>query len=411
MIIFAQKHYSAKQAKLYTTVINLAVYVRAFIAGINRFLQVVLRPFIDAVLLFAGIYFIKTFWAENIKDAAEYYPEEFTFLIVPIYIALWLLSVYFNGGYDKPVKNHRIIRGLLTGTVLIAAFYAFLPETLRFSRAIILLGGVWAIFSMIGIRLLAQIIFRRKIQLEDKALPKIIIVGSEAEGKRALNLMTEAGVNHRFLGFVLPENSSAKKENLLGEVSELEDICSIYEPDEIIFCSKDIPNVDIISWMTMLGVTLNYKIIPENSMSIIGSNSKNTAGDLYAIDINLNITTSMSQRNKRLFDIGFSILSFLLFPVLLFLVKQPVQFLQNIFSVLFGNKSWVGYDAAALKSDNYQFPKLRKGVLTPVDMHADKQLSEQTRTRLNLLYAKDYSLYKDLEIVWHNLKYLGRATA
>jgi hypothetical protein len=50
-------------------------------------------------------------------------------------------------------------------------------------------------------------------------------------------------------------------------------------------------------------------------------------------------------------------------------------------------------------------------VLTPVDMHADKQLSEQTRTRLNLLYAKDYSLYKDLEIVWHNLKYLGRATA
>jgi lipopolysaccharide/colanic/teichoic acid biosynthesis glycosyltransferase len=97
--------------------------------------------------------------------------------------------------------------------------------------------------------------------------------------------------------------------------------------------------------------------------------------------------------------------------VLLFLVKQPVQFLQNIFSVLFGNKSWVGYDAAALKSDNYQFPKLRKGVLTPVDMHADKQLSEQTRTRLNLLYAKDYSLYKDLEIVWHNLKYLGRVSA
>lgn len=408
MIIFAQKHYSARQAKLYTIFINLAVYLRAFIAGINRFLQVVLKPFVDAVLLFAGIYFIKSFWAENIKDAAEYYPEEFTILIVPIYIALWLLSVYFNGGYDKPVKNHRIIRGLLAGTVLIAAFYAFLPETLRFSRAIILLGAVWAIFSMIGIRFLAQIIFRRRIQLEDKVLPKIIIVGCETEGKRALSLMTEAGVNHRFLGFVLPEKSSAKKENILGEVSELEDICSIYEPDEIIFCSKDIPNVDIISWMTLLGVSLNYKIIPENSMSIIGSNSKNTAGDLYAIDINLNITTSMSQRNKRLFDVGFSSLSFLLFPVLSFLVKKPVQFLQNIFSVLFGNKSWVGYDVAALKSENYQFPKLKKGVLTPVDLHADKQLSENTRARLNLLYAKDYSLYKDVEIVWANLKFLGR---
>lgn len=408
MIIFAQKHYSAKQAKLYTTFINLAVYLRAIIAGINRFLQIVLSPFIDAVLLFAGIYFIKTFWAENIKDAAEYYPEEFTLLIVPIYIALWLLSVYFNGGYDKPVKTYRIVRGLLIGTVLIAAFYAFLPETLRFSRAIILLGAAWAAFAMIGIRFISKILFSGKLQIEDKLLPKIIIAGSEAEGKRALSLLTEAGVNHRFLGFVLPQKNSEKKENILGEVDELDDICSIYEPDEIIFCGKDIPNHNIISWMTQLGTTLNYKIIPENSMSIIGSNSKNTAGDLYAIDINLNIATSMSQRNKRMFDIALSILSLLLLPIFIFIVKQPFHFLQNIFSVLFGNKTWVGYDSTALKSENYQFPKLRKSVLTPVDMHSGKQLSEQTRTRLNLLYAKDYSLYKDLEIIWHNLKHLGR---
>jgi hypothetical protein len=408
MIIFAQKHYSPKQAKVYTFFIRAAVYLRAVIAFINRTANTFALPLTDAAFLFGGMYWLKNFWSNNIKNAIEYYPVEFTLYVIPSYIMVWVLSVYFSGGYDKPVKNHRIVRGLLIGSLIIAAFYAFLPESLRFSRAMILLGTIWAVFAMIGFRQLLKIILQKKIIIEDKLIPKIIIAGSETEGKRALGLMTEAGVSHRFLGFVLPENISARKENALGTVDELGDIKSLYQPDEIIFCSKDIPHQQIISWITKLGTELNYKIIPENSMSIIGSNSKNTAGDLYAIDINLNIANAMSQRNKRGFDILVAVTLLLGYPVFIFIVKQPLGLLRNIFSTIFGLKTWIGYEKTTILSGNVVLPKIKHGVLTPLNAHPNKTFSNATISRLNLLYAKDYEVAKDLQVIWRGIKLLGQ---
>lgn len=407
MIIFAQKHYSPRQAKFYIFFIRAAVYLRAIIAGINRFTAVFLWPILDSLLLYLGITFIKNFWAQNIKNATEYYPLEYSLFIIPAYIITWLLAVYFNGGYDKPVKNHRIIRGIIAGTILISALYAFFPESLRFSRAIILLGAAWAVASMIGVRFLAQLILRKKIVSTENILPKIIIAGTKAEGKRALNLLIEAGINHRFLGFVLCEKNFERNENILGNIDELQDICSIYNADEIIFCSKDIPNHNIISWMTLLGTTLNYKIIPEGSMSIIGSNSKNTAGDLYAIDVNLNIASTISKRNKRLFDVAFSLSMIVLFPLIFWVVNNKFAFFKNIFSVLIGQKTWVGYEKNNFKNNNYQLPKIKKSILTTAYLHPDKTLTEETKARLNLLYAKDYEVYTDWQIVINNLSYLG----
>lgn len=407
MIIFAQKHYSPRQAKFYIFFIRVAVYLRAIIAGINRFTAVFLWPILDSLLLYSGITFIKNFWAQNIKNATEYYPLEYSLFIIPAYIITWLLAVYFNGGYDKPVKNHRIIRGIIAGTILISALYAFLPESLRFSRAIILLGAAWAVASLIGVRFLAQLILRKKIVSTENILPKIIIAGTKAEGKRALNLLIEAGINHRFLGFVLCEKNFERNENILGNIDELQDICSIYNADEIIFCSKDIPNHNIISWMTLLGTTLNYKIIPEGSMSIIGSNSKNTAGDLYAIDVNLNIASTISKRNKRLFDIAFSLSMIVLFPLIFWVVNNKFAFFKNIFSVLIGQKTWVGYEKNNFKNNNYQLPKIKKSILTTAYLHPDKTLTEDTKARLNLLYAKDYEVYTDWQIIINNIPYLG----
>jgi O-antigen biosynthesis protein len=47
---------------------------------------------------------------------------------------------------------------------------------------------------------------------------------------------------------------------------------------------------------------LEYKIAPPESVSIIGSNSIDTAGDLYVVNENT-IIREKNQRNKRLFDV------------------------------------------------------------------------------------------------------------
>jgi len=59
---------------------------------------------------------------------------------------------------------------------------------------------------------------------------------------------------------------------------------------------------------------VSYKIAPPESMSIIGSNSIDTAGDLYVIDIN-SVSKDVNRRNKRVIDIS---VSFVLLPLFRF---------------------------------------------------------------------------------------------
>ncbi|MCB0574476.1 MAG: hypothetical protein KDC61_07910, partial [Saprospiraceae bacterium] len=64
----------------------------------------------------------------------------------------------------------------------------------------------------------------------------------------------------------------------------------------LIFCSKDMLAQDILSWMTRLGPSISYKIVPEESLSIIGSSSKDEPGELYTINIRYNIAQPGQRR-------------------------------------------------------------------------------------------------------------------
>jgi GT2 family glycosyltransferase len=407
MIIFAGKHFSKRNASLYAFFINIAVYLRAAIALVMRAVKALALPLLDAMALYGGMYAIKEFWASSIKNAPEYYSPVYMHYVVPGYIVLWLLAVYFNGGYDRPLRTYRAVRGVVIGTLLIATAYAFLDETLRFSRGMIVVGAVWAAIAMLGIRYLLEILRGRKLAFGEDHTPRIVIAGSYDETKRALSLLTQAGVDNRFIGFVSPLDNEVEEDNYLGNVASLADVQEMYEIDEIIFCSRDVAVKTIIDYMEQMGPEMNYKILPENSPSIIGSNSKNTAGDLYAIDINLAISTDMSRRNKRLFDMGTCLLTLAVFPVSLLVVKEKGRFINNWVSVLFGNKTWVGYVPTSDVKSSYWLPRLLPGVLSPLDAVKKQAVNDATKNRLNLLYAKDYSVYKDIKIAWKGLRSLG----
>lgn len=408
MAIFAQKHFSGSQAKLYALVINTAIYIRALLAIFSSVVKNFSLPVLDAVLLFGGMYAIKELWSTEVKRSLEYYPQEYMQLIVPIYILFWVVSIYFSGGYDKPLRTYRAVRGVFIGTLLIAAFYAFLDEEYRFSRGMILAGGIYATFMLVALRYAWGWLTGNKLLFREQETPRIIIVGSKAEADRALSLLSQAGVDNRYIGFVSPHANEAIHEHYLGNVSQLEAIRKLYDIQELIFCSADVRIKSIIDHMVSMGPELNYKILPEHSPSIIGSNSKNTAGDLYAIDINLAIATPMNRRNKRLLDVAVCGFTLLTYPITAFFIADPGRFIGNWWRVLLGNRSWVGYAPIGDKQrGQYFLPKIKKGILTPADVEPSLPLDDATRGRLNLLYAKDYSVYKDVRLIRRNFRCLG----
>ncbi|GIV34838.1 MAG: hypothetical protein KatS3mg031_2373 [Chitinophagales bacterium] len=408
MLIFERKHFASQMVAGYSLLVHIAVYLTATASSLKRLLQKLLLPVADAALLYGGLYAIKIFWASSIKNAPEYYPPEYTLFVIPAYIFLWLVFVYLSGGYDKPVKNFRVIRGVALGTLAITVLYAFLPETLRFSRAMIILGAIWAVIALVSLRLVFTKIMGGWLGIQSPKSNRLIIAGSKEEAERALTLLPQINTHYSYLGYVTPQ-PEVNNESLhyLGTLDELPVIRRIYKADEVIFCSRDVSVNRIIRYMTENGSELSYKIIPEGSASIIGSNSKDTAGDLYAIDMNLAITSSASRRNKRLLDLIFCFACAAVFPLMLFVVNDRRGFMRNWLQVLKGTKSWVGYASVSPTEPNYILPPQKPGVLSPAVLTEDLEVKEKVLHSLNFFYAREYSIYNDLEILLRGIRYLG----
>ena len=405
MIIFAQKHFSKKNAKIFSFFINLAIYFRAFLAILSRFVRNMFLPALDFILIFLAYYAIEPIWeAYKFKGSAQY-PEEFLKYVVPSYIIIWLISLWFNGGYSKQIKIAHLLKGIAVGTIIILVIYGLLPENLRFSRVLILSGTVFAFCISLLSRLIVHKIkfipqkFKRNRKL------RIVTIGQDVEVKRVINMINIAELKPHIIGNVSP-TKSLKSGNYIGTIGQLDEIIKVHNIDEIVFCAKDIPSNQIISTMLRLsGSHLNFKIAQPDTLSIIGSNSVETTGELYTVEIN-SITTSENIRKKRLFDIIFALVVIILSPFLLLFFKIPINLINNSVHVLLGNKTWIGY--AEDRGDGDHLPKIKTGILTPLDIRTKKDYSHSFIQNMNLAYAKSYSVINDLRILLKGFKHLGR---
>ena len=405
MIIFARKHFSPKMAKSYIFLINVAIYFRAILALARRFIKNIALPVIEAVLFYFGFYLIKPIW-ENYKfRGGGGYPEEYMLFVVPIYILIWIISLYFSGGYDRPLKIRSVARGIFTGTLIILVIYALLPESLRYSRALLLMGATWALLTGIILRTLFHLSGIPGFELITRRKQRIVIVGSLKEAERVESVLQGTEMLSEVVGYVSPLPDAAVK--YLGHAHQLQEIIKINRINMIIFCSSDISSHDIISNMMKLSdVRVDYKIAPPESLSIIGSSSIHTSGDLYMIDFS-SINKLSNRRNKRLFDLISSLLLLILYPVLLPVIRNRVNGLLNILRVLSGTCSWIGYYPITNRQD-HNFPGLKKSIFTPADGLENIEIPEDAIERLNVMYAKNYRILTDAGILIAGLRNIGQ---
>lgn len=410
MIIFASKHFSKRNATLFTFLINVAIYLRAGVAIASQFIRRIAMPVADFLVLFAGMYLLKIYWEQNHKYVREPYDINFITVAVPMYISIWLFTVFLSGGYDKPIRLKKIVRGVFIGTITIAVIYAFVNEEWRFSRALIVLGAFWAVIGMVSLRLFLNFIRSKAFEIDYFVSKKNIIIVAEAgEGDRILKLLEHVQLDTSFIGFVDPGKQFRTVDEIyLGNIVQLKEILEVYKINEVIFSTKSTSVQEIIDWMSRINDSLiDYKIAPEESMFIIGSNSVDNPGDLYTIDFNLAITKIANKRNKRLLDIIVSLVLLISFPVSLFLITNKSGYFKNCFDTLIGKKTWVGYINNLFDVRN--FPKIKKGVLNPVDGLSFSNINESTAKKLNTIYAKQYQVENDIRIIIKGFKNLGRS--
>jgi len=404
MQIFARKHFSQKNAKLFNFMIDCAIWFRASLAALKRIVSKLLLPLVDFVCIFIGMLILSKYWDANVlAQRHSSFPSFYFFLIIPLYALVWMLSITLYKGYRKPVKLSNVNKGIALGTVAILLVYSMLPETLRFSRAVVLFGAMWTVIVVNVVRYLIRKFNVKGDYFDDNARRRIAVVGGDEESERVLNLVQMMTGTCEFTGVVLTNPAQEAKATTIGRVEQLADLIALYHINEVIFCSKDVPADQIINWMSRLqNEQVEFKIAPEDSFSVIGSNSIFSTEELFAIPVHA-IVQKSNMRKKRAFDFWVALALLISYPITVWFMKNKGGFFSNIISVLAGRKSWVGCQSETAVSH-----QLKPGVLHPCDAFKEHHFTPEMLATADALYTRDYKVSIDFATVVKGFTHLGR---
>ena len=389
MSIFVRHYFSGSNAALFNLLIHCAIWTRASLAWLQRIAQRIALPLADFAIAFGGFLGIKHIWAAYWASNVNYYPPVYTCLIIPLYILFLMLCSWLYGGYQRPVRPMRMVRGMVVGTLLLLVFYSLLDESQRYSRVLLLMGCAWTLVATLGLRLLLSLFHIRGFDLRPLHTRTCVIVGGDEEARRVSQLYESLG--------------SIRVEAILDtttDTNKLDDTIRVYKADEVVFCSKDLPIQDIIDLMTKLGQMpgrhnpVEYKIVPNESDFIIGSNSINSAEDLYTEELRT-IADPLNRRNKRIFDILSALLLIIFSPLLIPFQRRKKLYYTHCWQVLIGRCSWVGTS----------IDTTRPGIFGPEDAlpRRASTLSPELKQRLHLRYLRNYKITSDIQILFKNL--------
>lgn len=407
MIIFAEKHFSQSYAQFFRLFILMAIYLRAGLSLLKRFVSALALPLLDSGILIAGLYYIKEYWEHNHRFVVGgEYSLELIKIAFPLYALGWIGGIFVQGGYEKPAKISQVIKGVFVGSIAILVAYSLLSEEYRFSRAILLLGAVWASFSIPLIRFAIQKITGQNLLIGADISKRVLIVGLEDEAKRVEQLIKQANNSISYVAYVNPPEQNEKTENYTGSFNQIGDMITVFDITEVVFCARDISSNFILNKMTELNSKkVEIKIAPTESHFVIGSNSIDTQGSWYSVQFS-DISKATNKRAKLFFDMFMALSLLILLPLSILFVKRKFQFIKNIIAVLGLQKTWISYD----KNVGIEhLPKLKPGVLKSTEQLKMTESDEMAKNHLNQLYAKEYKVFNDLNFLLENFSRLGNS--
>lgn len=404
MLIFAEKHFSQRNRRLFTFLVRFAIYFRAFLAILNRGVRRIALPVFDALAIFGGGWLIKG-WYEAFKGVD--YPSTLVLVALLAYTLIWMLSVLFFGGYDRPVRMRRVLSGVFWGTLFILVAYSLFPEEWRFSRAIVLLTAAWTALVYLLSRWSLAFKGSRGYAAGLGNARRVAVVGGADEGERIGGLLDRSREEVRMVGVISldPEQGYERERSIIGNVERLPELIDVHGIEELIFAAKDVPPQRMIDLMASVDRQIDHKVAPPESLYVIGSRSVDHSGDLHMVDIN-SISRPENRRNKRFLDLLLALLFAVLSPLLIWVVHSKKQFLSNIFQVFKGERTWVGYFEGG-DEDPEGLPALPPGILHPLIGKGKEEKGPDMVRKLNVVYAKDYRIRNDLSIILKGFPELG----
>jgi GT2 family glycosyltransferase len=398
MSVFVKKHYTGERARAFVFSIQLAIWVRAFFAWVKSFSTKAGLPILDAGLIFLSLKFTTDQWEHYVRDDHYFIPSLVNTLL-PAYTIVFLVSAALTGIYDNSFKPIKAFLSAGAAIIVLLAVYSLLPEQWRFSRGVILFGGILAALLITLSRwLLLKLGFESKVETRQN---QTVIIGNSVEYNECYGLLEKSHLEEKVLGRIKIHDDV---DDAVGTLHQLTDIVKTTNIREVIFCNGVLKYSAIIDVIQKLPTDFSFRFHAFKSSSIIGSDSKDTSGEVFSSTIDYSLAKPSQKRMKRICDVTASILFLLSFPIHLLLIKKGGNALKEVISIFLGAKTWISY-----YTHNKQLPQLKKGILSPNGFPLDQPtaLQEIHLFKIDQLYAKDYDWVYDLKLILKNYRRLG----
>ena len=397
MSIFTRKHYG-NRAFVFNLLIHVGILLRAFLSSVKRFIKWIGMPFIDGTIILMSFWLVKFFWNLYVKRDVNYSPN-MLIIAFPFFTLLFLVASYYSGLYDNGFKQKRLNHSTIIAFALLLSVYALLPESIRFSRGILVFGSLLAFVLKTIIRW--WLVKWNVIEGDEKSDEhrQTLIVGTQKEFEEVNTIMQNAGMEERVLGRI---DVNGNKTNAIGKIEDINRLLTTYSIKELIFCEGELSFKKIIGLMK-ISRKVRIKFYAFNATGIIGSNSKKISGKFISSDKKIMLSLPIIRRNKNFLDAVVSICFIITFPIHLLAQKKPQQFFKNVFDTLLLNKTWVGY-----ASLNTTLPKIKRGVLTTTGLPTTlNTLPAESLVASDKWYATDYDVWEDVKMILRSYKFLS----
>jgi len=394
MLIFVQRHY---RAKWFAYFIRFAITCRAIIAVLDRIARPIILPVSDGVIVGLSLKAVSLFWVSQIRQGKDF-GVPFMVYALPLFSVIFIASAAFIGLYDRAYKTSKTILAVAFAAVSMLAVYSLLPESIRFSRGVILWGGI---LGGMGIYLSRRLLATGKNNLfsnETELTGQTVVVATEKEYAEIVALLEKAVPGEMLLGRIATHSSENTALCSLADLATLEKRIRLRE---IIFCEGTLSLTEIIAQVQRFAKTGTQVLIHMNgSHSMVGSDTNAAISKIIAPFTGYRIAEPHQKRMKRMMDLLLSFFFILTAPVHLLLHRKGSALIDNAFGVLAANRTWVGYASASAS-----LPGIKKGVIT--HMGSANSFSERLVEKADNLYAKNYDWWQDAIIVFQHYQRLG----
>jgi GT2 family glycosyltransferase len=386
MLVFVQKHYNTGAGKLFSVFLQMAIGLRATVSALHKMIKPIVFPATDVLLVWISLWIMKSIWISQIRNGKDF-GVGFVLYALPLFSTGFVLAAAVTGLYDRKYQTSKALASLAFAVISILALYSLLPENIRFSRGVIFWGGILGAIFILLLRKL-------KGTKEEDSATQMVVVATENEYEAIGQLLQKAVLDQQLLGRISPDENDTHS---LGELKQIPALLKNRTIGRIIFCVGRLSLSEVIKQVHELKkYPVQFLFHFAGTGSIVGSHTLAPDFALVTPFADYRISYAYQQRMKRLVDIILGLFLFISFPF----HPHPLKLVRNIFTVLSGKQTWVGYASAAAI-----LPPIKIGVISSVpDMQGTNNEFDEKADRL---YAKNYDWWQDVLLILQNYRRLG----